>query len=226
MALLKRRRILSANSIPRLEERYMHAIQQLIESRISTNQFDSARPVSPAQIHELVRLATLAPSAYNFQNWKFIAVTSQAAKEALKDAAYGQQKVVDAAVTFIVCGKLDAHPQLEETLQPARDKGILSQAVIDSWVGMAKGSHTDNPGLQRDEAFRSASLAAMTLMLAAEGMGLATGPMSGFDPAAVSAKFGLARDEIPIILIATGYKAPGNWPQKPRKPVSDVLAIV
>ncbi|AHY09918.1 nitroreductase family protein [Serratia plymuthica] len=36
--------------------------------------------------------------------------------------------------------------------------------------------------LQRDEVVRSASLAAMTLMLAAQGMGLGSCPMVGFNP--------------------------------------------
>lgn len=204
----------------------MSSIQTLIETRVSANHFDTQRSISSAQIEELVRLATLAPSAYNFQNWKFIAVVSKEAKEKLKAAAYGQQKVVDAAVTFIVCGTLKAHHQLEATLKPSLDGGILDQAVVDAWVGMAKGSHEGNAQLQRDEAFRSASLAAMTLMLAAQGMGLATGPMSGFDPSAVSGSFGLSADEIPVMLIATGYKAPGNWPQKPRKAVAEVLKTI
>lgn len=133
----------------------MSAFQTLIETRVSTNQFDTERPISSAQIGELVRLATLAPSAYNFQNWKFIAVTSPAAKEKLKAAAYGQQKVVDAAVTFIVCGTLNAHQYLEDTLRPSVDKGVLSKAVVDTWIDMAKGSHEGNAQLQRDEAFRS-----------------------------------------------------------------------
>ena len=204
----------------------MSSFQTLIETLVSTNRFDTERPVSSAQINELVRLATLAPNAHNFQHWKFIAVTSPAAKEKLKAAAYEQQKSVDAAVTFIVCGTLNAHQHLETTLRPSLDSGILDQAVVDTWVGMAKGSHEGNAHLQRDEAFRSASLAAMTLMLSAQDMGLATGPISGFDPGAVSEAFGLAEDEVPVMLIATGYTAPGNWPQKPRKPFDDVLTMI
>jgi nitroreductase len=203
----------------------MSRVQHLLENRISTNLFDATKPVSDAHIRELVRQATLAPSAYNFQNWKFIAVTSPAAKEKLKAAAYGQQKVVDAGVTFIVCGTLAAHHTLETTLQPSLAKGILTSAIVEGWVGMAKGSHENNLQLQRDEALRSASLAAMALILAAEDLGLATGAMSGFDPAAVSAAFGLTDNEVPVILIAAGYKALGNWPQKPRKEVTEVLTM-
>ena len=203
----------------------MPTTQHHIESRVSVNFFDTQHSISNEQIQELIRLATLAPSAYNLQNWKFIAVSSKAGKEKLKSAAYGQQKVVDAAVTFIICGTLNAHRSLENTLSASVNQGIFDQSVADAWVAMAKGSHEGHELLQRDEAFRSASLAAMTLMLAAEEMGLATGPMSGFDPGAVAAAFELPADVIPVMLIATGHAAPGNWPQKPRKPIPEVLSF-
>lgn len=204
----------------------MSSIRSLLEHRTSVNHFDTQRPLDEAQIVELVRLATLSPSAYNFQNWKFIAVRDAAAKERLKAAAYGQQKVVDAPVTFIVCGTLNAHRRLAKVLQPSLDAGILNAEVVDAWVSMAQGSHEGNPQLQRDEAFRSASLAAMTLMLAAQDQGLVTGPMSGFDPAAVSREFGLHADEVPVMLVTVGHPAAGNWAQKPRQRVQDVLTIV
>ena len=204
----------------------MSSIQNLIENRLSTNHFDPSRKLSNEQIHELVRLATLAPSAFNFQNWKFVAVTAAEVKEKIKAAAYGQQKVVDAAVTFVVCGTLGAHLELEKTLAPSVAAGILSQSVAHTWVNMAKGAHEGHPQVQRDEAIRSASLAGMTLMLAAQGMGLSTGPMGGFDPTAVSQILGLSAQEVPVMLITVGYPAGGNWPRKPRKPVAQVLRCV
>lgn len=204
----------------------MSSLRTLLEQRTSVNHFDTRRHLDETQISELVRLATLSPSAYNFQNWKFIAVRDTAAKDRLKAAAYGQQKVVDAPVTFIVCGTLNAHRQLAQVLQPALDAGILGADVVKAWVSMAQGSHEGNPQLQRDEAFRSASLAAMTLMLAAQEQGLVTGPMSGFDPAAVSREFGLKSDEVPVILVTVGYPAEGNWAQKPRRAVREVLQVI
>lgn len=198
-------------------------VQELIEQRVSTNRFDAHRELTDAQISELVRLGTKAPSAFNFQNWKFIAVRTPQGKAQLKALAFGQQKVVDAAVTFIVCGTLAPHVSLPAALRPALTGGIFDQSVFDGWVGMANGMYQDHPAFQRDEAVRSASLAAMTLMLAAEGMGLASGPMIGFDADGVSKAFGLSADEIPVMLVTVGYRADGNWPQKPRRDVADLL---
>ncbi|MDO9023157.1 nitroreductase family protein [Zwartia sp.] len=201
-------------------------IQQAIEQRISANMFDPNQTLTAAQIEELVGLATRAPTAFNFQNWHFIAVQSIAAKERLKAVAYGQQKIVDASVTFIVCGKLEAHKGLAQALKPSVASGLLEQSMADAWVQMAHDGHEGNPIRQRDEAIRSASLGAMTLMLAAQGMGLVSGPMIGFDPAGVAREFNLSDKEIPAMLVAVGFPAAGNWPQKPRLPVKDALTIV
>ena len=78
---------------------------------------------------------------------------------------------------------------------------------------------------QRDEAGRSGALAEMTIMLAAQGKGLASGAMSGFDPVAVSAECKLASNEIPVMLLAVGRPAPGNWPRKVRRDVGAVLSF-
>ncbi|NRR32261.1 nitroreductase family protein [Oxalobacteraceae bacterium] len=198
-------------------------IKQLIESRISANYFDTTRPLSDADIAELVRLATLAPTAYNFQNWKFIAVRSPQAKARLKAVSYKQQKVEDAPVTFIIVGTLAAHEGLPQALKPSVDAGIMSQKVADGLVTMAVNSHPGNPQLQRDEALRSGSLAAMTLMLAAEGMGWNSSALSGFDPAGVAREFKLGENDVPVMLVTVGFAAPGNWPQKPRRPVQEVM---
>ena len=200
------------------------AIKTIIESRVSSNDFDANRTIPESVVEELVRLATRAPSAYNFQNWKFIAVRSPEAKSRLAAAAFGQQKIRDAGVSFIICGTLKAYEQLRAVLALAVEAGMLPGAVADSWANAARDTHAGNPQLQRDEAFRSASLAAMVLMLAAEGMGLASCPMSGFDPEAVSREFGLSLDEVPVMLVAVGHAHSDKSDQKPRRAVREVLS--
>lgn len=47
--------------------------------------------------------------------------------------------------------------------------------------------------------------------------------MIGFDAEAVAREFALAADEVPVVLLSVGAALPQNWPQKPRRPVADVL---
>ena len=91
---------------------------------------------------------------------------------------------------------------------------------------MANGMYAENTQLQHDEAIRSASMVAMTLMLAAQDKGLVSGAMIGFDPAGVAKEAGLGANELPVMLVSVGRAAPGNWPRKPRRAVSEQLKIV
>ncbi|WP_297833928.1 nitroreductase family protein [Pseudomonas sp.] len=204
----------------------MSGIAEIIKSRISANSYDADGKLTDQEIADLIDLATHAPSAFNLQNWRFLAVRSEEAKARLLLLAYGQQKVIDAAVTFIVCGTLSPHESLPAALKPTLDAGIIDEAVYNMWVSAAQGMYQENPQLQRDEAIRSGSLAAMTLMLAAKGQGLVSTPMIGFDQSAVAKEFGLSSSEIPVMLVTVGYPGEENWPQKPRKAVHEVLQFV
>ena len=196
----------------------------LLEHRVTTGRFDPTFTLGRSTMAELVRLATHAPSAFHLQNWCFKAVHSSERKVMLTKLAHGQRQVSDAAVTYIVCGELNAHTTLRERLQPSVEASIITPEVQNQWVEMAIASHRDNPRAQHVEAVRSASLAAMSVMFAAREMGLDCGVLGGFDPTGVHAAFGLKPDEIPVMLVTVGRAAPGNWPQKIRRPIDDVLS--
>lgn len=197
-----------------------------IERRASANRFDTDKLLSQAQVAELARLATRAPTAYNLQNWRFIAVSSPEAKARLKKVAYGQAKVAEAAVTYIICGRHPSHAALAERLQPAVNAGLMPPSTVRGWTEAVLQTYGDDPRMQRDEAIRTATLGAAFLIFAAEAYGLATCPMVGFDPEALAREFDLAADEVPAVLVAVGHAGEGNWPQKPRMPLPSVLSMI
>ena len=199
---------------------------ELIRARVSTSHFNPAFEIDDELVTDLIAYACEAPSAYHLQNWRFIAVKSPTGKQKLCELAYGQHQVKDAAVTVIVIGTLDGHERIRANLQPLVDAGHMGPEDLEAWAGDTHRGMHERPVKQRDEAVRSASLAAMNLMTAAQALGLASAPMGGFDAAAVSAEFGLAPTELPVMLVAIGRPAPGNWPRKPRRPVGELLSFV
>lgn len=201
-----------------------HPTIRLIEKRASATRFDPSHELTNAEIEDLVRLATRAPTAYNLQNWRFIAARTSDAKARLRKLAYGQVKVSEAAVTFIICGQSPDHTTIAERLLPFVEAGHMPHDAASGWQESVKTKYAE-AGAARDEAIRSATLGAATLMYAAEAMDFASGLMGGFDADAVVREFGLAQNEIPVMLLAVGRMRQGNWPQKPRRPLSEVLQI-
>ena len=197
----------------------------VIRERISTNNFDSTRQISEAEIREVVADAIEAPSSYNIQHWRFVAVIDPEKKKQLQAAAYNQGKASQASATLVVLGDLRGYEKLDAIYAPLVERGVMDQQRVSSLVQQATGAYKSNPQFARDEAIRSGAMAAMTLMIAAQARGYATGPMIGFDPEQVKKWLKISDRYVPVMLVTLGYPAPGNFPRKPRLSVDQVLAF-
>lgn len=197
----------------------------LIRERTSINLFDSSKQIGQAEIRDIVADATQAPSSYNIQHWRFVAVTDAEKKKLLQAAAYNQAKVGQASATIIVLGDLRGYEKLGKILAPLVKSGTITQEAADKGAQRAAAAYVNNPQFQRDEAIRSGALAGMTFMIAAQARGYVTGPMIGFDPEQVKKLFRISDRYVPVMLITLGYPAPGNSPRKPRLNVDEVLAF-
>ncbi|MGY3036640.1 nitroreductase [Bradyrhizobium sp. USDA 4354] len=200
-----------------------NAVIDTILARSAAKYYDTTAVLSDDQIRDLVRIGTSAPTPFHLQNWRFIAVRSPEAKARLRPIAWNQPAITEAAVTFIIIGQLADASTVPDRLAPVVEAGIMSAHLVPEWEGPARGLYDNQPQRQRDEAVRSATFGAAAIIYAARSLGLGSTPMIGFDAETVHREFALAEDEIPVMLLTVGPERPGNWPQKPRLPVADVL---
>lgn len=203
-----------------------NAVIECILSRSAAKYYDSAVALSDDEIRALVRIGTSAPTSFHMQNWRFIAVRSAEAKVRLSPIAWNQPPITEAAVTFIVCGQLADSSVIPDRLAPLVEAGVMPAEMVPEWEIPARNLYMDYPQRQRDEAVRSGTFGAAAMIYAARSLGLGSTPMIGFDAEAVHREFGLAGNEVPVMLLSVGAERNGNWPQKPRLPVADVLDLV
>ncbi len=192
---------------------------QLVHQRQSVKSYDPGKNISDGELKELFEDVILSPSSFNLQHWTFIAVRGHETKKQLKDAAWGQQQVEDSPVTLLVCGKLDAHEDAPEIYAEAPPE------IREKMLPLIKNFYTNKDQLVRDEAIRSASLAAMTLMYSAKARGWDTCPIIGFDPDAVFRILKLTPNYIPVMMMALGFQKDAPRPRSYRKPVSEVVRL-
>jgi nitroreductase len=202
-----------------------NAVIECILSRRATKYYDPAATLSDDQIRELVRIGTTAPTSFHLQNWRFIAVRTPEAKARLRPIAWNQPAITEAAVTFIVCGQLADSSVIPKRLAPVVEAGIMPESLVPDWEIPARNLYMEYPQRQRDEAVRTATFGAAAMIYVATSWGLGSTPMIGFDDEAVHREFGLAANEMPVMLLSIGAERPGNWPQKPRLPVTEVLEL-
>lgn len=203
-----------------------NAVIECILSRSAAKYYDPEATLSDDQIHELVRIGTTAPTSFHLQNWRFIAVRTPEAKARLLPIAWNQPAITDASVTFIIVGQLADASVIPDRLAPLVEAGIMPAAMVPEWENPARGLYFEQPQRQRDEAVRTGTFGAAAIIYAARSLGLGSTPMIGFDADAVAREFGLAEDEVPVMLLTVGAERTGNWAQKPRRPVADVLDLV
>ncbi|MDX1389341.1 MAG: nitroreductase family protein [Acidobacteriota bacterium] len=201
-----------------------HPVIALLYGRVSATSFDRERGLSEGLIRELIRDATQAPSSFNIQHWRFVCVRTPEDKKRLRELAYGQPEVEDAAVTFIVLGDVRAHERLDEILRPSVEAGLITRRSADRWIETSNRAYSV-PQMARDEAIRSATLAAANLMMSAAARGLVSAPMIGFDSEGVKTTFEIGERYLPVMLLSVGHPGDDNPERKVRLDVDDVLAF-
>ena len=194
-------------------------LQEVMRLRRSVKTYDPEHEITDDVLRQLFELVVLSPSSFNLQHWRFVVVRDPEGKAALRKAAMGQPQVAQASAAIVVAGKLTAFEDA------ARINEEAPEEIRDRVVPMITNFYADKPEFQRDEAIRGASLAAMSLMLAAKSMGLATGPMIGFDPSAVGERVGLTADLIPVMMIVLGKQEGEMRPRAMRLPLSEVVKL-
>lgn len=192
---------------------------ELVQQRRSIKSYQPGREISDAELKELMQEVVLSPSSFNLQHWTFITVRDTALREKIQESAWGQEQVGTSSIFLVICGKLNAHEDAPEIYQS------VDQGIQDKVLPLIKSFYDGKDQLQRDEAIRSASLAAMTLMLAAQNRGWATVPMIGFDPDAVSKLVNLKPNYIPVMMMAVGFQKEEPRPRDYRRPIEEVVKM-
>ena len=177
---------------------------EAIRTRRSIKTYDPDYEVTDGVLRELFSVVRQSPSSFNLQHTRFVVIRDQAARQELRDAAYGQPHVGAAPAVVVVAAKLAAHEDAD------RANGHAPEDVRAKLVPMIVGMYQGSEQFQRDEAIRSGSLASMTLMFVARDMGLCTCPMIGFDPVAVAEIAGIDDKHVVVMLITLGKRGDGD----------------
>ncbi|GAB4483531.1 MAG: nitroreductase family protein [Thermodesulfovibrionales bacterium] len=182
-----------------------------LKKRRSINFFEAGKQLSDDQIRQLLELANLAPSSMNLQPWKVVVVRDPERKKTLRKCAFDQPKVEEASAVLIMVADPAA---LEENIDNALDSwvklGYMKPEMKQTYLGMAGNLYSTKDSLARKVfAVKNTALFAMSVMVAAQGLGLETHPMDGFDESCIKREFNIPGNAVVPMIIAVGYLRPG-----------------
>lgn len=197
-------------------------VSQALLSRVSAHSF-GAGEITKETLLELLSLAHLSPTAYHLQNYRFDVVHSDKARRVLYTASWHQEKILQASAVIVISGDLLGYEQHGKKLKHAVDNQTLSQETAYVWEQQARQCYHENVMAQTVEAVRSASMVAMSLMLAAQEQGYASCPMSGFEVESVRQLCGLSQQVLPVMLVALGHQDDSK--PRPQKTRCDIATL-
>ncbi|MGD8484161.1 MAG: malonic semialdehyde reductase [Thioalkalispiraceae bacterium] len=171
------------------------------------------KPVNDEQLKALYELMKWGPTSANACPARLVFVTSDAAKQKLKDCL--DEGNVEKSMTAPVVAIIGMDMLFYEKLPI-----LFPHTDARSWFeGKAEKIH--------ETAFRNSSLQGAYLMLAARSLGLDCGPMSGFDNAKLEAAFFPEGNIKANFICALGYGDSDKlYPRGPRLSFDEVCRVV
>lgn len=187
------------------------SLDQLFRNARSYNGYTD-QPVTETELRAIWELMKMAPTAANSQPIRIVWCVSDEAKEKLAAlaASANADKIRKAPATAILGMDMGFYDKLPE---------LFPHADARSWF-------VGNDAMIEGTAFRNSSLQGAYFIMAARALGLDTGPMSGFDNAAVDKAF-FAGTKIRSNFICTlGHGDPATiFERLPRPSFEDVNRI-
>jgi 3-hydroxypropanoate dehydrogenase len=150
------------------------ALEQIFTTARTANHFKN-RPIPLELVRQIYDLAKMAPTSMNSQPTRYVVLASEASRARLLPFLMGSniEKTRLAPVTVIVATDTQFYLNM-----PKIWHGEGAQQMFEA-----------SPAMSASTATRNGTLGGAYFMLAARAMGLACGPMSGFDVAKVNAEF-------------------------------------
>jgi nitroreductase len=179
-----------------------------IRTRRSVKHYDATHRFTDEEEHLIVDLAKEAPSSINAQHWRLVSVKDPEIRRAIRAVAMDQTQVTDASLLFVICADFKAWEK-----SPERYVRNAPQDIQELYLRFGHEFYTGKEQLQRDEALRSASFIAHTMMLTAKAMGYDSCPMIGYDSEAVAKIIRLPENHIIAMMLAIGKGTKEPWPK-------------
>ncbi|MFS0738468.1 malonic semialdehyde reductase [Sphingomonas sp. 1P06PA] len=182
------------------------ALDQLFRTARSYNGYTET-PVAEADLHRIWDLMKWGPTSANQLPARIVWCRSEESKEKLAGfvSASNAPKIRSAPVTAIIGMDMKFYDELPR---------LFPHADARSWF-------VGNETLIRDSAFRNSSLQGAYFIMAARALGFDTGPMSGFDNAAVDAAFFAGSDVKSNFISTLGHGDPASVFDRLPRPAFD-----
>lgn len=196
-------------------------VREAAEQRRSIRSY-TPEPIPREDLNEILRVASLAPSAFNAQPWRFVVVETPSIKQQLAMAANNQRQILSAPTAIVLYTDMgDTLASVDEILHPGMDAAKRAQARDGFIKAFGAQSETDREIWAAGQGY----IALGYLLLAAEAHGYQTSPMLGFNAGKVKELLDLPPHVRVPAIVAIGKGNEEGFPSH-RHPVGRIARFV
>ena len=189
--------------------------------RYAVKRFDSTRKLTKDQIDYLKEAINFIPSSYGLQPYKVLEIESKEMREKLREAAYGQPQLTEAAHVFVFANFTDYGPdKVDSFIKLSAATNNIPEENSNGYRDMLNGIISSmTPEQISTWNSKQAYIALGALLSAAAEQEIDAAAMEGFDKAKFDEILGLKEKGLTSVCIcAVGYRSPEDQNQFLKKP--------
>ena len=197
--------------------------------RYAVKRFDSTRKLTKDQIDYLKEAINFIPSSYGLQPYKVLEIESKEMREKLREAAYGQPQLTEAAHVFVFANFTDYGPdKVDSFIKLSAATNNIPEENSNGYRDMLNGIISSmTPEQISTWNSKQAYIALGALLSAAAEQEIDAAAIEGFDKAKFDEILGLKEKGLTSVCIgAVGYRSPEDQNQflkKVRKPMEQLF---
>ncbi len=181
------------------------------------------REVPEDKLLKILSLAQRAPSEWGVQPWRWLILRQRDQREKVFACTTGSPAILSAPLVLVACANTREWIEAKDTFKGRVEAGRMTQDEYDEAIAELDRLCGGEDGLgAREFALRNTMMALTAFMLVAQGEGLATGPMGGFDEARLKDSFDLPAEWAVAAVCALGYPDE-EFDRTLRKPLGDIV---
>lgn len=200
--------------------------------RYATKKFDTSKKVSEDDLTKIKEAIRLSATSYGLQLFKVLDVKSEATREQLKPASWGQPQITDASNLFVFCSYADVKEEdIQEYMELKASTQGLALDALQGYGDFVKGQMTKMPIEQKQTwTAKQTYIALSNALTACAALKIDSTPIEGFEPGAYDEILGLKDQGLKAtVVLAIGYRSEEDQTQhgkKVRKPMNSVFQVV
>ena len=200
--------------------------------RYAVKKFDPTKKLTTEQINYVKEAISFIPSSYGLQPYKVLEITDPQIRAKLKEAAYGQTQLTDAAHVFVFASFTDYNPaKVEEFVNLTAQINPMPKENSD---GFKNYLNSMIAGMSNEQlaiwTAKQVYIALGSMIAAASEIEIDSAAMEGFDKAKFDEILGLKEKGLASAVIgAIGYRSPEDQNQflkKVRKPMDQLFETI